>query len=258
MIVAIDIGNSTAGCGVFDNDGLRATWALPIDEAKTASAYAEALAAELKHSGMESNQIREVVICSVVPACTPVIEQSAKDLFDTVPFIVTTDLDGGLTLQYANPRDLGVDRFVAAAKAYALYHTDVIVVDFGTATTFSVVDRHGRYLGGAIAPGIGISADALAERTAQLPRIALLPPRKVIGNDTVSGIQSGILYGHVALVEGMIDRIQRELGRSAKVIGTGGYASLLAPLSSRIDELLPHLTLEGLVWLYLRHRQAQN
>jgi len=221
---------------------------------ETGPTHTDGLVVRLQSLGVDSKQIHDVVIGSVVPRLTSLIEQAIKKSFNISPLMASTDLDAGLILHYADSRKLGVDRFVSAAMAYALYQTDLVVADFGTATTFSVVDEHGTYCGGAIAPGLGISADALVEKTAQLPRIDLQPPRSAIGNDTVSGIQSGVVLGHVSMVEGMIDRFQRELTRSIKVIGTGGFAPLIASLSCRINEVRPQLTLEGLNWLYHRQR----
>jgi len=253
MILAVDIGNSTIGCGIFDHAELKATWHVTLSAIKSpAMDFSAALSRELLGADIGLEQIRGAILCSVVPELTTVIEKMTKDVLRMPPYVVTTSMDAGLTLQYTNPRELGVDRFVTAARAYDLYHCDVVVVDFGTATTFSVVDERGCYLGGAIAPGISISADALVNKTAQLPRVDLFPPRNAIGRDTVSGIQSGIIFGHAAFVDGMIKRFQGELGRTAKVIGTGGHASTVVPYTDSIHEVRPCLALEGLAWLYLR------
>ena len=253
MILAIDIGNSTIGCGVFNHDELLATWHVTLSDTKKPDAdYSAALSRELARARIGLDQIRGAILCSVVPALTTLIGKVTENAIRIPPHVVTTLMDAGLTLKYTNPPELGVDRFVTAARAYDLYHCDVIVVDFGTATTFSVVNQQGTYLGGAIAPGIGLSADALANKTAQLPRADLVPPSSAIGRDTVSGIQSGIIFGHAASVDGMITRFQAELGRTAKVIGTGGYASTIVPYSHAIHEVRPYLALEGLAWLYRR------
>ena len=254
MLLAIDIGNSTVSYGCFSKSDLRASWRIPTALMKTGSENGAMLMGQLQKYGLAPNQIHGVALCSVVPQLTSRIEHLAIDVFRISPLVATTDLDAGLMLRYADPRELGVDRFVAAARAYALYRSDVVVVDFGTATTFSVVDDQGTYLGGAIAPGVGISADALADKTAQLPRVDLSVPPSALGRNTISGIQSGVVFGQVALVEGMLDRFGRELGKSPKVVGTGGFATLIAPLSDRIHEVRPHLTLEGLTWLYQRLR----
>ena len=253
MILAVDIGNSTIGCGIFSHAELQATWHVTLSGTRTPDTdFSAALSRELLRAGIDVKQIRGAILCSVVPGMTTLIEKVTNDVLRIPSYVVSTSMDAGLTLQYTDPRELGVDRFVTAAKAYDLYRCDVVVVDFGTATTFSVVDERGFYLGGAIAPGIGIAADALANKTAQLPRVDLLPPGAAIGRDTVSGIQSGIIFGHAAFVDGMIKRFHEELGRRAKVIGTGGYASTIVPYSDAIHEVRSCLALEGLAWLYQR------
>jgi type III pantothenate kinase len=164
------------------------------------------------------------------------------------------DLDTGLTLSYPNPREIGSDRLVNAAGAYAHYRSTLIIVDFGTATTFCAVTQSGEYLGGAIAPGLGIAAETLAKRTAKLPIVDLVRPKTVIGSDTAASIQSGLIFGYAGLVDELVTRIQAELGQRAKVIATGGLATLIAPESRTIQEVRPFLTLEGLQWLYTRVR----
>lgn len=260
MILAIDIGNSTVACGVFSGGALKAAWRLPSDPSLDAEAYGRLLLAEVRAAGHEPGQVRGVAICSVVPALTPVFTRLAADVLGVSPLVASADLDTGLTLRYTNPRELGVDRLVSAAAAYARHRSWLIVVDLGTATTFSVVSESGDYLGGAIAAGLGLSADALASRTAQLPKVHLAPPPSVIARDTRSSIQSGLLFGHAALVDGMVERMQHELGPKvqAKVLATGGQAALIAPLSRTIQETRLHLTLEGLDWLYRRLQDKEK
>jgi type III pantothenate kinase len=172
--------------------------------------------------------------------------------FSRIPLIVTSDIDSGLTLHYSNPKEIGSDRIVNAAAAHARYHANLIIVDFGTATTFCVVTKLGEYLGGVIAPGLGISADALFARTAKLPKVDLLRPKSIVGKDTVSGIQSGLFFGYVALVEGILRRMEQELAYSCRVIATGGLATIIARETESIHEVRPLLTLEGLELLYRR------
>ena len=257
MILAIDIGNSTVACGVFSEGVLQANWHLPSDPFTSGEEYGDLIRAGIRAAGHKPGQVRGVALCSVVPRLTPVFMLVASIQFSVSPLVASADLNTGLTLRYTDPRELGVDRLVAAAAAYARHRSWLILVDLGTATTFSVVSESGDYLGGAIAPGLGISADALAARTAQLPRVPLTPPPSIIARDTRSSIQSGLLFGHAALVDGMVERIQRELGPKvqAKVLATGGQAALIAPLSRTIQETRLHLTLEGLDWLY---RRLQN
>jgi type III pantothenate kinase len=252
MLLAIDIGNSTVACGLFENGTLKAAWHLPSDPALNADTYHRLLSDGVRATGSTPEQVRGIALCSVVPALTPVIETAATLLCSAKPLVVTTEMEMGLTLRYRAPRELGVDRLVGAAFAYARRRTWLMVVDLGTATTFSVVGEAGEFLGGAIAPGLGISAEALASRTAQLPAVDLVRPPTVIGRDARAGIQSGLLFGHAALVDGMIERMQEELGllRTPLVLATGGHAHLIGPLSRTIREVHPHLTLDGLAWLH--------
>lgn len=177
------------------------------------------------------------------------IEMTQK-YFHIKPMIVTNEIKTGITIRYDNPREIGADRIVNAAAAYRLYGGPLIIVDFGTATTFCAVTREGEYLGGAITPGIKIAAEALFQRASKLPRVELTKPTKVIGSDTVSAMQSGILYGYAGLVDGIVERMKKELSQDAKVLATGGLAALVAPETKTIQEVKPQLTLEGLKLLY--------
>jgi type III pantothenate kinase len=178
----------------------------------------------------------------------------AEAYFHRRVLVVSPDLDTGLRLCYTNPHELGTDRLVNAAAAYARYKTSLIIVDLGTATTFCAITQSGEYLGGVIAPGLGIAADALVSRTAQLPKVDLVAPKTVIGRDTVSSIQAGLIFGYTGLVDEIVSRMQAELGQPAMVIATGGLASFIAPESRTIREVRPFLTLEGLELLYRRTR----
>jgi type III pantothenate kinase len=172
--------------------------------------------------------------------------------FHQRPLIVSSDTDTGLTLRYANPKEIGSDRLVNAAAAYHKYRRDLIVVDFGTATTFCAITAAGHYLGGVISPGLGISAEALFTRAAKLAKVELIRPKSVIGTDTASSIQAGLLFGYAGLVDTVVRRMEQELGRSAYVIGTGGLSSILAAETTSIQKIEPFLTLEGLELLYRR------
>jgi type III pantothenate kinase len=251
MLLAIDIGNSTIECGVSGADGkLLTVWRAISRPGKAKEGIL--LEQDLRDRGFRPHDIEGIVLCSVVPNVTCVIERAVIELFQRSPLIITTRIDAGIILRYTNPADLGTDRFVAAARAYAMVAGPVIVVDIGTATTFSVVDERGAFLGGAIAPGLGLSREALAAGTAQLPGVNLELPPSPIGQDTVTGIQSGLMYGHAAMIDGMIARLQRELAQPALAMATGGYASLVAALCTNIQDVCPHLILEGLGWLYRR------
>ena len=254
MLLAIDIGNTTVGWGVFQGEALRGHWRVATDASKTSDEYGMVVVNLLRDAGVQPDGVSGVILSSVVPSLTPVFERMAETCFRRLPLIVSSDLDTGLTLRTTNPRELGSDRLVSAAAAYARYRTCLIIVDLGTATTFGAVTQSGDYLGGAIAPGLGIAVEALFSRTAQLPRVDLIRPKAVIGRDTVSGIQSGLIFGHAGLVDGIVSRMQGELGGAARVLATGGWASVVAPESRTIQEVRPLLVLEGLAWLYRRSR----
>lgn len=252
MRLTIDIGNSTIVWGLFRCGRLTGPWRTATDPSRTAEDYGRALADQIRGVGMSPEQVSGAILCSVVPALTSVIALATRNQFHRAPLIVSSDMDTGLTLRYADPRELGTDRLVNAAAAYDRYKTDLIVVDLGTATTFTVVTKAGECIGGAIAPGLGISAEALSGKTAQLPTVELRPPARVLGQDTVGSMQSGLIHGHAALVDGLVGRLQDELGCRTLVVTTGGWSSLIAPLSRAIQEVRPHLTLEGLDLLACR------
>jgi type III pantothenate kinase len=254
MLLAIDIGNSNIVWGVYEQDTLKGHWRLGTDIAKTGDEYGLLLIGLLETAGLRAEQITGAILSSVVPSLTATFEQMVETFFHHFPLVVSADLDTGLTLSYPNPREIGGDRLVNAASAYARYRSTLIIVDFGTATTFCAVTQSGEYLGGAIAPGLGIAAETLAKRTAKLPIVDLVRPKTVIGSDTAASIQSGLIFGYAGLVDELVTRIQTELGQRAKVIATGGLATLIAPESRTIQEVRPFLTLEGLQWLYTRVR----
>ena len=252
MLLAIDIGNSNVVWGIFENQTLKQHWRLNTDPAGTSDEYGASFKGLLRASGIGPDQVTGVILSSVVPSLIPTFEQMSETLFNHKPLVVSPDLDTGLKLSYTNPRELGSDRLVNAAAAYARYKSALIIIDLGTATTFCAVTQAGEYLGGVIAPGLGIAADALFSRTAKLPKVDLVRPKTVIGKDTTSSIQSGLIFGYAGLVDGIVVRMQQELGQKARVIATGGLSSVVAPESRTIQEVNPFLTLEGLEWLYRR------
>lgn len=254
MLLAIDIGNTNIVWGVYEGQALRGHWRLGTDQMKTADEYGLIFLNLLRIAGIRPEQISGVILSSVVPSLTPAFESMAETYFHRLPLIVSSDLDTGLIISYTHPHELGSDRLVNAAAAYARYQTALIIVDFGTATTFCAVTQAGEYLGGAIAPGLGTAAESLHARTAKLPRVDLARPKSVIGRDTISSIQSGLIFGYAGLVDELVLRMQEELGQKAVVIATGGFASLIAPESRTIQEVRPFLTLEGLELLYRRTR----
>jgi type III pantothenate kinase len=252
MLLAIDIGNSNIVWGLFDGQNLQGHWRLATDQRRTENEYGILFLDLLERAGYGAAWVSGAIISSVVPALTSTFEAVVQMYFSRIPLIVTSDIDSGLTLHYANPREIGSDRIVNAAAAHARYHADLVIVDFGTATTFCVVTKLGEYLGGVIAPGLGISADALFARTAKLPKVDLVRPKSIVGKDTVSSIQSGLLFGYVGLVEGILRRMEQELAYSCRVIATGGLATIIARETQSIHEVRPLLTLEGLELLYRR------
>ncbi len=252
MLLALDIGNSQIVCGVFADRTLQSSWRLATDYTKTTDEYGIMLASLLRESGVAPQDVRAGILSSVVPPVTPTIESMVETFFHHSPLIVSSDFPFGLTLDYPNIGEIGTDRLVNAAAAFARYQTSLIIVDFGTATTFCTVTKDGRYLGGAIAPGLKSSADALHAHTAKLPNVDLTHPKSVIGTDTVGSIQSGLIFGHAGMVDEMVTRIQHEIGHSTMVIATGGFAPILAPISRTIQEVRPLLTLEGLELLFRR------
>lgn len=257
MLLAIDLGNSSVSCGLFEQSELTNHWSLTTDPSKPADEYGVLMRGVLREAGIDPERISGVILSSVVPPLTSVLATMAERLCHRGCLVVSSDMQTGLALAYTDPKELGTDRLAAAAAAHHRYKTTLIVVDVGTATTFSAVTQSGEYVGGVIAPGIGMGADALAVRTAKLPRVDLATPKTVIGRDTSSSIQSGLIFGHAGLIDDLVVRIQQEMGRKALVIATGGLASLVAPHSRTITEVRPFLTLEGLALLYQLARGNQ-
>lgn len=254
MLLAIDIGNTETTMGVFEGDELKATWHTATVIHRTADEYAILLSSLLDNRGIKASGIREVSLCSVVPPVTSVYEDMFKSHFNVSLLVVAAGIKTGVRICMDNPREVGADRIVDAVAAHRLYGGPVIVVDFGTATTFDIVSAKGDYLGGAIAPGMITAAEAMSQETAMLPRIELVRPDHAIGTNTIDAMKSGIVFGYVAMVEGMVARIQRELGARTKVIATGGYAGLIAAETKVIDEVKPDLTLIGLRLIYQMNR----
>ncbi len=254
MLLVIDIGNTNICLGIFDGEKLRATWRLATDVRKTTDEYAVTLFSLLSREQLEASAIRKAAISSVVPPLTGVFEELCRRYFGASPLVVGAGIRTGVRICVDNPREVGADRVVNAAAAHRLYKGPLIVIDLGTATTFDAVSEEGDYLGGAIAPGIGIAADALFQRTAKLPRIELVPPKSAIGRNTIHAMQSGVIFGYIGLIEGLVERIRKELDPQAKVIVTGGLADLIAKETPVIDLVDPDLTLKGLRIIYDMNR----
>lgn len=252
MLLAIDIGNTHIVCGVFRERILTSHWRLATDQSKTPDEYSIILRSLLQFNNVKAEDIQGCIVSSVVPPLTHVFDMLAQSLLGRQPLVVTSACPHGLTLRYDNPEEIGTDRLVNAVAAFSRYQQYLIIVDFGTATTFCTITQQGEYLGGAIAPGLKSAADTLHIKTAKLPKVDLTIPKSVIGRDTTTSMQAGIMYGYSGLVDEIVKRIQQEIGQSALVIATGGFASIIVPISHTIQEVRPHLTLEGLSLLYER------
>jgi type III pantothenate kinase len=250
MLLAIDIGNTNVVLGVFDKEKLVENWRVGTNTQITPDEYAMIFKDLFGFVGLEFKQITGVIISTVVPPLLPVMIEMSHKYFRLEPMVVTHEIKTGITMRYDNPKEVGADRIVNAAAAYKFYGGPIIIVDFGTATTFCAVTKSGEYLGGAITPGVKISAEALFQRASKLPRVELAKPAKVIGADTISAMQSGIIYGYAGLVDGIVERMKKEFSMEAKVVATGGLAELVSPETKTIQEIRPHLTLEGLHLLY--------
>lgn len=249
-LLAINIGNSTIAIGVFKASMLVASWRAHTEVDRTVDEYTILLNDFFENAALGTDGWRGAVIGSVVPPLTATFQELCRrHLVD--PLIVSSQLKTGMPIRYENPRALGVDRLVEAVAAKSKYGAPVIVIDFGTATTFNAVNRAGEFAGGAIAPGLNLAADALYHATAQLPRVDLALPPHAIATNTIHAIQSGLVYGYVAMVDGMVERMREELGESnARVIATGGRANLIAPESRVIDAVDTDLILYGLEIMY--------
>ncbi|MCL1804535.1 MAG: type III pantothenate kinase [Clostridiales bacterium] len=255
MLLVFDAGNTNIVMGVYRGVELLRSWRLATDRHQTADEYEIKIRYFLDSAHISADEITDAIISSVVPPIMPTLERLVANCFRIEPLIIEPGVKTGLSILYDNPREVGADRIVNAVAGYELYGGPLIIIDFGTATTFCVIDGEGRYLGGAISPGIGISAEALFQQAAKLPRIELVKPRQVIGKNTVAGMQSGMIYGYVGLVDGIVQRIVRELGGKPKVIATGDMAEIIAGESETIEAVDQNLTLEGLRIIYDRNRR---
>jgi len=254
VLLAMDVGNTNVTLGVFEGESLRATWRFATDVGRLADEYGVLALSLLQHEGLVPEDIQEAVMACVVPDLEPVFHSVCRRYFNVRPLVVSAGVKTGLRILYDTPRDVGADRVADAVAAMHVYGPPLIVVDLGTATVFDAISKDGDYLGGALAPGLGIASEALFRRAAKLYRVELSRPRTAIGRNTVAAMQSGILFGYVGLIEGIVQRMKEELGDSAKVIGTGGYAEIISKETNVFDSVDPDLTLQGLRIIYELNR----
>ncbi|MDY6028829.1 MAG: type III pantothenate kinase [Acidaminococcaceae bacterium] len=253
MLLVLDIGNTNIVAGVYDKEELKMHWRFSTDRSKTADEFGIILSSMFNYSGIDMGQVDSIIISSVVPPVLIPLCRMCERYFGSKPMVVGPGIKNGIFIKYDNPKEVGADRIVNAVAAYNKFSSmnrPMIIVDFGTANTFCALLPNGEYLGGAIAPGIGISTEALFQRAAKLPRIELIKPKNIICRNTVSSMQAGVLYGFVGQMEGIINGMKKELGGDAYVIATGGLANTMAAESDAIDIVEPFLTLEGLRILY--------
>jgi len=254
MLLAIDIGNTTITFGVFKGEELVVTWRVVTAMHRTPDEYAAVLLNLMSHRGLSAADIDGVVLCNVVPPVMSTFENLLDRYFNITPLVVGAGIKTGVRIRVDNPREVGADRIVNVAAAHHLYGGPVIVVDLGTATTFDAVSEEGDYLGGAIAPGIAISAEALFMRAAKLPRVELVRPKRAIGTNTIAAMQSGIVFGYVGLIESVVTHIKQELRGDVKVVATGGLSSLITSETPVFDIINVDLTLIGLRLIYLMNK----
>ncbi|MDO5689240.1 MAG: type III pantothenate kinase [Tissierellia bacterium] len=258
MLLVIDIGNTNIVSGLFDGETLVHQWRISSDTNRSSDEYGLIYTQLFEVNGVEFDEVEDIMIASVVPSLAHTIPSMCERYLKKRPLIVGVGTKTGINIKYDNPKEVGADRIVNAVAGFERYGGPLILVDIGTAISFDVMDEGGNYLGGAIAPGIGISSDALFMRTAKLPKVELTEPSKAIGKNTVQSMQSGIVFGYIGLIDGIIERIIRELDRPAsevKVVGTGGFIRLLANQSKYIQETDAMITLDGLRILYEKNKR---
>jgi type III pantothenate kinase len=254
MLLVVDVGNTNTVLGVYEGDTLRAHWRIETKKGRTADEYAIILRQLYELDAIVAPVITAGIVSSVVPPVLFPIEDFFKRHLKLVPLVVGPGIKTGMPILYENPREVGADRIVNSVAAYEDFHQGCIIVDFGTATTFDVVTPKGEYLGGAIVPGIHISADALYHHAAKLPRVEIVRPARVVGRNTVASMQSGLVFGYAGMVDAIVDRMRAEVDFPARCIATGGLAPLIAKESRTIEASDEMLTLRGLKILYERNR----
>lgn len=253
MVFVLDVGNSNIKCGLFRDGKLLNSWRIATDMDRTADEYGIQIMSFLAHGNHHAEDVEGIVISSVIPSINYTLQHMCSIYFKKTAMFVGPGIKTGINIKYDNPKELGADRIVTAIAAYTLYGGPCIIVDFGTATTFGVVSENGDFLGGAICPGLKISAQALTESAAKLPRVELVMPESAIATGTVSGMQAGIIFGYIGQIDYIVRKIKGELGGDPKVIATGGLARLISSGTTVIDEVNSLLTLIGLDIVYRKN-----
>lgn len=255
MLMVMDVGNTNVALGVYSHDKLLTSWRLATDRNKTADEIGIMVLDLFRYSKVSNREIKGIILSSVVPNVMRALEEMCKKYFGLEPLVVGPGVKTGMNIRYDDPKEVGADRIVNAIGGYELYGGPLIIIDFGTATTFCAISDRGEYLGGCISPGIRISTDALFQHAAKLPRIELVKPPQVIGKNTVTSMQAGIIYGYIGQVDYIVRHMKKELhAPKAKVIATGGLANLISQGSDTVDEINEDLTLEGLRIIYGRNQ----
>lgn len=257
MLLVIDAGNTNTVIGVFQEDKLTLNWRISSDRNKTADEYGLVLSQLMWQNDIKKDQIKDIIMSSVVPHMTDTLPMTFEKHFAKTPIQIGPGIKTGMNIKYDNPKEVGADRIVNGVAAYEKYGGPAIVIDLGTAISFDVIDKDGNYIGGAIAPGIQISSDALFSRASKLPRVELQKPKNVVGKNTIEGMQSGIYYGFIGMIDRLVEELARDLADridQIKVIATGGFSELVMEDSKYIQVLDPTLTLDGLKLIYDRNR----